>query len=118
MSAHNSNRQLLDATAGRLINRNTMVRVSRGIKCRGRVIPTGHLSWNGELEQLALAEAKKLSPEALGRIICVVDNADLYAMHGQPWLDDRDSGISLLWHIAATVIVRHIYIKLGVDVDD
>ncbi len=108
-----TDREILDDVAQRLIERYTICAYQLVTDFQGHIVPANE-GWGGRVEQLALAETKKMSAELLGRLIYAEPDADLYGVHCGTWLGKYESGPYLLQQIAATAIVCRIRAKLGV----
>ncbi len=107
------NRLLNDIVNG-LIRRHDIDASDLTTLFEGQVVPANE-GWKGKVEQIALAKARTLSAETLGRIIFAFPNADLYGVHCGTWLGKYEAGPYLLQQIAATVIVCRIRAELEVS---
>lgn len=118
MSVRNTRRphdvRLLDDIVDALIWRHGIVASDLTRQCDGKSVPANE-GWDGKVEQLALAKARTLAPETLGRIVYAIPDAALYFVHCGTWLGKYESGPYLLQQIAATAMVCRIRAKLGVD---
>lgn len=106
--------RLLDDIVNALIRRHGIFANDLITERGGEIVPANE-GWNGKVEQIALAKARTLSPETLGRIVYAAPEAALYFIHCGTWLGKYDSGPYLLQQIVGTVIVCRIRAKLGVD---
>jgi hypothetical protein len=106
--------RLLDDVVTALIRRHNITAYDLTELFRGNTVLKNE-GWDGRVEQIALARAKEMSAETLGRIIYAVPNAGLYDVHCGTWLGSHESGPFLLQQIAATAMVCRIRAILGVD---
>ena len=118
MSARNTPRpadiRLLDDIVDALIRRHGIVASDITLERGGQIVPANE-GWDGKVEKMALAKARSLAPETLGRIVYAIPDAALYFVHCGTWLGKYESGPYLLQQIAATAMVCRIRAKLGVD---